>query len=220
MSQSRQLKKKARKLSGTTLTSPSQCRKIKVKMLTSVAGKAQDPQPSIAVAAFPFPNERSETEVNHSSKGSSDQRGPISGIGFQHYPEGGPLSTTVLSPFASTNPGLAKDRACLCARIADNHKADDVVILDMRKLSPLYDFFVIATAKSRRQAHTIVEDVDRELTALGDRRMSIEGYENSTWVVCDYGDVVVHVFSPEQREHYRLDELWIDAEKVSFRDDT
>ena len=108
------------------------------------------------------------------------------------------------------------ERACLSARVAAENKARDVVVLDMRPITPLYDYFVLVTGVSRRQIHTIAEEVDAALRALGDRRLSIEGYENSKWVVQDYGDVVVHVFDQEAREYYALEELWADAGKVDW----
>jgi ribosome-associated protein len=110
----------------------------------------------------------------------------------------------------------ALDRACVAARVASDNKAQDVLVLDMRGLTPLYDFFVIATGNSRRQVHTITESIDAQLAELGDRRRSIEGYEASTWVMQDYGDVVVHVFNPQTREYYGLEELWADAPRIDW----
>lgn len=110
----------------------------------------------------------------------------------------------------------ALDRACLAARAAADNKARDVMVLDMREITPLYDFFVLATGTSRRQVHTVTEEIDATLAAHGDRRRSIEGYEASTWVVQDYGDVVVHVFNPQTREYYGLEELWADAPRVDW----
>ena len=86
----------------------------------------------------------------------------------------------------------------------------------MRGITPLYDFFVISTGTSRRQIHTVAEEVDAAMRAEGEQRLSIEGYEASKWVVQDYGDVVVHLFSPEARQYYRLEELWDDAERVAW----
>jgi ribosome-associated protein len=108
------------------------------------------------------------------------------------------------------------ERACLCARVAAENKARDIVVLDMRGLTPLYDFFVLATGTSRRQIHTITEEVDAALREAGDRRLSVEGYEASKWVVQDYGDVVVHVFNPDTRQYYTLEELWADAPRVDW----
>ena len=108
------------------------------------------------------------------------------------------------------------ERASLCARVAADNKARDVVVLDMRGLTPLYDFFVLATGTSRRQIHTITEEADAALRERGDRRLTIEGYEASSWVVQDYGDLLVHVFNPQTREYYALEDLWADAPRVDW----
>ena len=110
----------------------------------------------------------------------------------------------------------ALERACLSARVAADNKARDVLVLDLRGITPLYDYFVIATGNSRRQIHTIAEEVDAALRAVGDRRLAIEGYQASKWVVQDYGDVVVHVFDDDTREYYSLEELWADAPRVDW----
>jgi ribosome-associated protein len=109
------------------------------------------------------------------------------------------------------------DRACLSARVAADNKARDVVVLDMRGVTPLYDFFVLATGVSRRQIHAICEEIDAALHREGDKRLSIEGYEASKWVVQDYGDVVVHVFNPDTRQYYGLEDLWADAGRVDWQ---
>ena len=110
----------------------------------------------------------------------------------------------------------ALERACLSARVAADNKARDVVVLDMRGITPLYDYFILATGTSRRQIHTLAEEIDAGLRALGDRRLAIEGYEASKWVVQDYGDVVVHLFDPDTRTYYALEELWADAPRVDW----
>jgi ribosome-associated protein len=100
--------------------------------------------------------------------------------------------------------------------VAADNKARDVLVLDMRGLTPLYDFFVLATGSSRRQIHTLAEEIDAVMRAEGDRRLSIEGYESSRWVVQDYGDIVVHVFDPDAREFYALEDLWADAPRIDW----
>ena len=124
------------------------------------------------------------------------------------------IATLRSEPIATE--AVAIDRACLCARVAADHKARDVVVLDMRGITPLYDFFVLSTGTSRRQIHTLAEEIDAALHAEGDRRLGIEGYEASRWVVQDYGDVVVHVFDPDTREYYALEDLWADAKRVDW----
>ncbi len=110
----------------------------------------------------------------------------------------------------------ALERAQLCARLAAENKGRDILILDMRGVTTLYDYFVLINGVSRRQIHTIAEEIDSALARLGDRRLSIEGYESSKWVVQDYGDVVVHVFDPSMREYYSIEELWADAPRVEW----
>ncbi len=110
----------------------------------------------------------------------------------------------------------ALQRACLAAKTAADNKASNIVVLDMRPLTPMFDYFVISTGASRRQVHTVVEETDAALRAVGDRRLGVEGYESSKWVVQDYGDVVVHVFDTETRDYYNLEELWADARKVDW----
>ncbi len=109
------------------------------------------------------------------------------------------------------------ERACISARVAADNKARDVVVLDMRAITPLYDFFVLACGASRRQIHTITEEIDAALHREGDQRLAIEGYEASSWVVQDYGDVMVHVFEPDKREYYAIEDLYADAPRVDWQ---
>jgi ribosome-associated protein len=110
----------------------------------------------------------------------------------------------------------ALERACLAAKVAAENKGADVIVLDLRKLTPVFDYFVISTGASRRQVHTIVEETDAALRAVGDTRHGIEGYEASKWVCQDYGDVLVHVFDADTRDYYHLEELWADADKIDW----
>jgi len=128
------------------------------------------------------------------------------------------LTTATLSPPALRLPSSV-ERAAICARTARDHKARDIVVLDMRGIHPLYDYFIICTGASRRQIHTLAEEVDDAMRGIGDRRSGIEGYQASKWVVQDYGDVVVHVFDPDTRDYYKLEELWADAPKVDWQDE-
>ena len=111
----------------------------------------------------------------------------------------------------------AIDRALHCARVAEDNKARDIVILDMRGITPLFDFQVLATGASRRQIHTLAEEIDAAMAAAGEKRLSIEGYQAGRWVVQDYGDVIVHVFDPDTRPYYALEDLWADARHVEWR---
>ncbi len=126
------------------------------------------------------------------------------------------MNTATVSSPSIRSANTALELACVCARLAAEHKARDILVLDMRGQTPLYDFFVLATGVSRRQLHTIAEDIDANLNRLGEERLSIEGYEASKWIVQDYGDIVVHLFSPEARQYYHLEELWEDAPRLDW----
>ena len=82
-------------------------------------------------------------------------------------------------------------------------------VLDMRELTSVFDFFVVASGTSRRQLHAMSEEIDHALEdKMGDHRLGIEGYEESRWILLDYGDVVIHLFEPEMRAYYALEDLW------------
>ena len=125
-----------------------------------------------------------------------------------------PVSTV---PAPQTNPlSTALHRACVAAKTAADNKGRDILVLDMRSCTPLFDFFVLSTGTSRRQIHTLAEETDAALRAEGDTRSGIEGYEASKWIVQDYGDVMIHVFDADTRDYYKLEELWADAKKVDW----
>lgn len=89
------------------------------------------------------------------------------------------------------------------------------MVLDMREITPVFDYFVIATGTSRRQLHAISEEIDHCLEdELGDSRMGIEGYSESRWILLDYGNVVIHLFDGETREYYALEQFWNAAPQV------
>jgi ribosome-associated protein len=121
---------------------------------------------------------------------------------------------------ATSNPTrslLSLEQAIQCARIADDNKAKDVVILDLRGITPIFDFFVLMTGASRRQLHTLAEEIDDYLRSQDEKRLSIQGYQASRWIVQDYGDLVIHVFDQESRDFYALEELWADAPHVDWK---
>jgi ribosome-associated protein len=85
----------------------------------------------------------------------------------------------------------------------------------MQSVTPMFDYFVIVTGASRRQLHAISEEIERVLQEeLRDKRMSIEGYEESRWILLDYGNVVIHLFDRETREFYSLEDFWSEAKRV------
>lgn len=114
--------------------------------------------------------------------------------------------------------GSGLDRALLAARTAEDNRGTNIVVLDIRELSSMFDYFVLASGTSRRQLHAMSEEIDHALEdQMGDRRMGIEGYEESRWILLDYGDIVVHLFEPEMRSYYALEELWGHAKRVPLK---
>lgn len=109
--------------------------------------------------------------------------------------------------------------AVTAARCADEMRGRDVVVLDLTKISPIVDFFVIATGTSRRQMHAIADEVNRKLKGeKGNTRLGIEGYRSEGhWILMDFGDVVLHVFTEEGRELYDLENLKADAERIDWQ---
>ena len=93
------------------------------------------------------------------------------------------------------------------------------MILDVSSQSAEFDFFVLATGTSRRQLHAISEQIDDELEKnLGDQRLGIEGYDESRWIVLDYGSVIIHLFDDETRDYYDLESLWADGQAIPLAD--
>ena len=112
--------------------------------------------------------------------------------------------------------------AITAARCADEMRAKDVVVLDMTKIASIVDFFVIATGTSNRQMNAVVDEVNRRLKGeLGNTRLGLEGYRSEgNWILIDFGDVVLHVFTEEGRQLYDLENLKADAERIDWQNTT
>lgn len=106
------------------------------------------------------------------------------------------------------------------AEAADGKKAIDVQILDLRGLTSIADLFVIASGTSTTQVSAIAEGIGKALAELGVRPTHLEGRAEATWVLMDYGDVVVHIFEAQTRAFYALERLWGDAPRIPVRADS
>ena len=117
-----------------------------------------------------------------------------------------------------TGQALADSRtlASLAARAAAAKQGEAVVVLDVRDLITITDYFVIVSGTSDRQVKTIADDVVKEMKARGVRPVRQEGEAGARWVLLDFVDFVVHVFNEEEREFYRLENLWRDAPVVDW----
>jgi ribosome-associated protein len=99
--------------------------------------------------------------------------------------------------------------------LASDKQASDIVLLDIRGVSLIADYFVICTVGSERQAGAILKDLgERLLEEFGRKPLHTEGTSDSGWVLLDYGDVIVHIFSPAQRKFYNLEQLWSAATPI------
>ena len=90
----------------------------------------------------------------------------------------------------------------------EEKKGEDILILDIREVAPLADYFVICSGTSHRMLDALVDAVEQEVKTRHKMRPRIEGSPGDGWVLADYGDVIVHLFSPNKRDFYRLEELW------------
>ena len=96
----------------------------------------------------------------------------------------------------------------------DEKQAENILLLDISGLAPFADYFIIASATSERQSQALVDTVVSTLRDLREKPMFVEGESRSGWQLIDYGAVIVHIFSTEQRDFYRLEDLWQDARVV------
>lgn len=99
-------------------------------------------------------------------------------------------------------------------RAAESKKAADIKVLDLREITSFADFFVICSAASQRQIQAISDEVEKRLKEEGEAPLSVEGYPNAEWVLMDYGDLLVHIFTAQSRQYYDLERLWRHAKEV------
>lgn len=98
---------------------------------------------------------------------------------------------------------------------AEEKKALDITVLDVKEAAAFTDYFVICTGTSSRQIQTISDEVERRLDLDGLRPLHVEGYNHAEWILMDYGDFVVHIFSERARTFYGLERLWRTARRVN-----
>ena len=104
------------------------------------------------------------------------------------------------------------------ARLAANTRCHNVVVLDVRGISPVTDYLVLGTGTSPRQMRTVCDDLAEMAKERGNSALASNGLEGDTWMLIDFVDVVVHVFNAEAREFYDLDNLWGDAKRVQWQE--
>jgi len=107
-------------------------------------------------------------------------------------------------------------RVAAIVAAALDRKAEDIVALDMQKLSSFADTFIIATGSSDRNVRSIADAITEAMGKRGEKRLGVEGYEGGRWVLIDFDDIIVHLFLAEVRKHYDLERLWSDAPEIDL----
>ncbi len=121
-----------------------------------------------------------------------------------------------LTPESQARHDRSLKMALAAAQGAEDNRGEDILILDLREQTPIFDFFVIATGASQRQLRAMADAIDDILEKeLGHKKLSSDGYEQSKWIALDYGPVVVQLFDAESRKYYQLEELWAAAPRVA-----
>ena len=109
-------------------------------------------------------------------------------------------------------------RISVIAKAADDKKAFDVTILDIKGLSSVADYFIILSGNTTRQAVSIGENIEDQMSKEGYDVFNKDGYNTGKWVLLDYGDILVHIFEKEERDYYDLERLWIDGRMIDVDD--
>ena len=112
----------------------------------------------------------------------------------------------------------AKALALTSAKLAAERHCTDIVVLDLRDISPATEYFVIATGTSNRQMRSVADDICQAAREQGQQRFGRAGYEQARWILLDFVDVVIHIFDAEYRDYYDLELLWGDAERLTIDD--
>jgi ribosome-associated protein len=128
---------------------------------------------------------------------------------------GEPLPQTETNVLRSTGTPQKNEAGWrIAVRAAREKQATDIKVLDLTGVTSFTDYFVICTGANTRQNQAITDEIGQQLKRRGELPSSVEGYEQGEWVLSDYGDFLVHVFSVKAREYYSLERLWRDAKDV------
>jgi len=134
---------------------------------------------------------------------------------------GATIQVKGLRPYSPEDANLlarAQEAAILAARVAADKKAEDIIILFIRDLLFITDFFVICSGRNRRQLQTISQGIAQALQEKRVKQLGVEGYEEGRWILQDFGSLVVHLFDREMRQFYQLEELWADAPQIEWKE--
>lgn len=109
---------------------------------------------------------------------------------------------------------ISREMAKIACHALNEKKAEDLRVIEISEISPLADYFIIATGANTNQIQAMVDAVDEALIRAGYSPKQIEGNRNSTWILMDYRDIIVHIFSKEDRLFYDLEKIWTDGRRI------
>lgn len=127
------------------------------------------------------------------------------------------ISPATATPTTASRLQRTLEDACQIAKLCEEYRGKDTVVLDLTQVTPIMDFFVVTTGTSARQMHALCDEARVQMKARSRKPPATEGYEQSSWILQDWGDIVLHTFLPEAREQYDLEGLWADAKRVDWR---
>lgn len=113
---------------------------------------------------------------------------------------------------------ISREMAKAACHALSEKKAEDIRIIEISEISPLADYFIIATGTNTNQIQAMVDAVDESLEKAGYHAKQIEGNRNSSWILMDYSDIIVHIFSREDRLFYDLERIWTDGKRIEMDD--
>ena len=111
-----------------------------------------------------------------------------------------------------------QEMVSIAYKAIDDKKALDIKVIDIREVSVIADYFVITSGSTLNQVQAIVDNVEEQLGRAGFEPKQIEGYQSANWILMDYKDIIVHVFSKEDRAFYDLERIWRDGKQISKED--
>ncbi len=111
-------------------------------------------------------------------------------------------------------PSLSHEQAIFIAQAAKDKKAEDVLVLEVGDLTSLADFFIFGSGESERQVRGLAAFIEKSVSTRYHTLPVMEGKETATWILLDYGDIIVHIFRPDIRQYYALEKMWADAPQV------
>ena len=114
-------------------------------------------------------------------------------------------------------PKTSRQLAIECARLCDDMKASEIALLDVRKLTFITDFFLVATVSNERQARAIAEEMSQAMRSRGRHAINPSPRRQAGWILMDFSDVVAHLFSPDLRRFYDIESLWADAPPIAWQ---